>query len=637
MQKESFGKLGARAAVSALPMAAALALGTISTPSGALGLSGPTTNVTPRVSTDPRILDLGVAALTDEKNITVTLAVRNQAGLDAFVASVADPKSANFRKFITPAQFAASYGQDPAAVAQVVSYLQSQGFTITTVHPNGLLVSAKGTNAQVAAAFGVIIHAYSLLGTSYQAPAAKPVIPTALAGIATAITGLSTKASLRTHTAAIPNTGSLMGDVNTSAVVSPSPTGVPGSYSVIDLAAKYNVNPLYAKGLTGAGKTIGIATLANYQQSDVYTYWNALGLPVDPARITDVLVDGGTGSNGADETTLDVEQAGGIAPGAKIRVYEAPNTNSGFIDLFAQAIDENLVDVLSVSWGGPEIGNDGPTLAAFHAIFEQAAAQGIPVIAAAGDAGAFDINRGYTYPQCTTLLSVDFPAADPGVLAAGGTTLPNTVQHKHGPVTVTTERAWGWDYLKDYIVGNYGSDLYYSSYYTVGGGGGVSVDFALPLYQSGLTGVAKSASAQSLLCDPAFLGATGTQYIDLIDMPAGVAGRNLPDVSLNADPYSGYLLYFNGSWSTGGGGTSFVAPQLNGILTLITSGLPGRVGPINPQLYAAFKAQGYSAGSPFKAITSGDNEYYKSKATYNPGSGLGSLDVNALATTLGVH
>lgn len=637
MQKESFGKLGARAAVSALPMAAALAFGTISTPSGALGLSGPTTNVTPRVSTDPRILDLGAAALTDEKNITVTLAVRNQAGLDAFVASVADPKSANFRKFITPAQFAASYGQDPAAIAQVVSYLQSQGFTITTVHPNGLLVSAKGTNAQVAAAFGVTIHAYSLLGTSYQAPATKPVIPTALAGIATAITGLSTKASLRTHTAAIPNTGSLMGDVNTSAVVSPAPTGVPGSYSVIDLAAKYNVNPLYAKGLTGAGKTIGIATLANYQQSDVYTYWNALGLPVDPARITDVLVDGGTGSNGADETTLDVEQAGGIAPGAKIRVYEAPNTNSGFIDLFAQAIDENLVDVLSVSWGGPEIGNDGPTLAAFHAIFEQAAAQGIPVIAAAGDAGAFDINRGYTYPQCTTLLSVDFPAADPGVLAAGGTTLPNTVQHKHGPVTVTTERAWGWDYLKDYIVGNYGSDLYYSSYYTVGGGGGVSVDFALPLYQSGLTGVAKSASAQSLLCDPAFLGATGTQYIDLIDMPAGVAGRNLPDVSLNADPYSGYLLYFNGSWSTGGGGTSFVAPQLNGILTLITSGLPGRVGPINPQLYAAFKAQGYSAGSPFKAITSGDNEYYKSKATYNPGSGLGSLDVNALATTLGVH
>lgn len=636
MQKAYFRRLNTRVTVSALPMAAALALASISLPTEALGLSGPTVNTVPRVSADPRIVDLGAAAPTDEKNITVALAVRNQAGLDAFVSSVADRKSANFRKFITPEQFAVSYGQTPAAVAQVVRYLQSQGLTITTVYANGLLVSARGTNAQIAAAFGATIHGYSLLGIAYQAPATKPVIPASLASIATAVTGLSTKANRRTHTAAIPNTGSLMGDVHTSAVVSAGPTSVPGSYSVLDLAAKYNVNPLYAKGLTGAGKTIGIATLANYQQSDVFAYWNALGLSVDPARITDVLVDGGTGSSGADETTLDVEQAGGIAPGAKIRVYEAPNTDSGFLDVFAQAINENLVDVLSVSWGSPEIGSDAPTLAAFHTVFLQAAAQGIPVIAAAGDAGAFDINRGYTYPQCTTLLSVDFPAADTGVLAAGGTTLPNTVQHKYGPVTVTTERAWGWDYLKDYIVGNYGSALYYSSYYTVGGGGGVSVNFALPSYQAGLAGVAKSASAQSLLCDPAFLGAPGTQYIDLIDMPAGVAGRNLPDVSLNADPYSGYLLYFNGSWSTGGGGTSFVAPQLNGMLTLIASGLPGRVGPINPQLYSAFKAQGYGAGSPFKAITSGDNEYYKSTATYNPGSGLGSLDVNALATTLGV-
>jgi subtilase family serine protease len=647
MQKVIRGGLRAPVALSAVPMAAALALAAMSMPAQAGlasgGTSSPTLLAKARMSADPRIVDQGVAAPTDVKSVTISLAVRNKAALDAAVAAVADPKSASFRKFITPAQFAATYGQTPAAIAQVVSYLQSQGFTITKVHENNLLISARATNAQIAAVFGSPVHTYALGAATWQAPAAKPVMPAALSAIATGVTGLSSRSPFHSHAARVPNTGALAGDVVQPAFT-PSgaiATGTPGEYTVGDLAAKYNVNPLYAKGLTGAGKTIGIATLAGYNQSDAYAYWSGVGLVVDPNRITDVPVDGGPlpkdgpGSEGAGETTLDVEQSGGLAPGANMRVYLAPNTDSGFLDVFAQAIDENLVDVLSVSWGAPEIFNDEATLAAYDAVFAQAALQGIPVIAAAGDAGAFDINRDYTYPDCTTLLDVDFPASDPNVLAAGGTTLPNTVQHKYGPVTVATERAWGWDYLKDYIVGHYGNALYYSQYFTVGGGGGVSVDFLKPSYQSGLAGTATSAPAQSLLCSPTFLGAPGSQYIDLIDMPTGVAGRNLPDVSLNADPYSGYLVY-QGGWGGNSGGTSFVAPQLNGILTLISSGLGGRVGPINPQLYAAFKAQGYAAGSPFKAITAGDNEYYKSVASYNPATGLGSLDVAALATALGV-
>ena len=641
MQKTILGGLRAPVRLSLLSAASALALGAVSTQALALGGGIPTTPNVLRVAADPRIVDHGAAAATDVKSISVALAVRNQAALDAFVAGVADPKNANFRKFITPAQFAATYGQTPAAIAQVVSYLQSKGLSITTVHANGLLISAKGTNAQIAAAFGTTIHSYTLDGVTYQAPATKAVLPASIASIATAVTGLSNKASFHTHKAQIPNTGVLAGDV-VKAPLAPNavPPSGPGSYTVLDLAAKYNINPLYAKGLTGAGKTIGIATLAGYNQSDAYTYWSSLGLSVNPTRITDVLVDGGStegpGTEGAGETTLDVEQSGGVAPGANMRVFLAPNTDSGFIDVFAQAIDENIVDVLSISWGNPEIYNSQADTDAFHAIFLQAASQGIPVIAATGDAGAFDINRSYTYPDCSTLLGIDFPAADPLVLGAGGTTLPNTVQHLHGPVTVATERAWGWDYLKNYIVTNYGSDLYYASYYTVGAGGGVSVNFPAPAWQYGLNGTATSAGAQSLVCSPAFLGASGTQYIDLVDMPSGVAGRNLPDVALNADPYSGYAVY-EGGWGTGSGGTSFVAPQLNGILTLISSGLPARIGSINPQLYAAFKAQGYAAGSPFKAITAGDNEYYSSRAGYNPATGLGSLDVNALATTLGVH
>jgi kumamolisin len=636
MRNPNLGRLRVPARLSTLSIAAVLAFGALSPQAMAAA---------PRLSPDSRIVDLGVASATDVKTLTVTLALRNQAALDAFVAALSDPTSASFRKFITPAQFAAAYGQSAASVAQVTAYLRAQGFTIRNVHANNLLITISGTNAQIAATFGTTIHNYTLNGVAYQAPATAAVVPSQFAGVVNGVAGLSTKAVFRSNRVAVPNTGALAGDVPAT-TRAPMPTaaanGVAGAYTVLDLAAKYNINPLYAKGLTGAGRTIGIVTLAGYDQSDAYAYWNALGLTVSPTRIIDVPVDGGAlpddgpGSDGAGETTLDVEQSGGVAPGANIRVYIAPNTDDGFIDGFATAVDENLVDTLSVSWGSPELFYlFGATdqLAAFHAVFEQAAAQGIPVIAASGDAGAFDINRSYPYPYGTTLLTVDFPAADPLVLAAGGTTLPNTVAHKYGPVTVATERPWGWDYLQSYIVGHYNQALYYADYYQVGGGGGVSVFYPVPGYQQGLTGVLTSAAAQSWYVGPAI---TGAGWQDWADLPAGYAGRNVPDVSLNADPYSGYGVVFGGGYGTGSGGTSFVAPQLNGILTLIASGLPGRVGQINPQLYAAFKTQGYAAGSPFKAITTGDNEYYKAAAHYNPASGLGSLDVSALATTLGV-
>ncbi|MYM21054.1 peptidase S53 [Duganella sp. FT135W] len=605
----------------------------------AITLPGSTPLTKPRVAADTRIVDLGVAASSDVKTISLSLAVRNGDQLDAFIASLADPASPNFRKFITPQQFAATYGQTPESVAAVVSYLTSKGFTVNKVFANNLQINATGTNAQISAAFGASVHNYSLLGQRYQGPATALAIPAALASVVKSVNGISTKSVFERRSTAIPRTGVLANDVGTK--VTGSIGGVPGQYTTADLAAKYNINPLYARGITGAGKTIGIATLAGYSQSDAYNYWAQLALPVSPTRIIDVLVDGGPlaadgpGSDGAGETTLDVQQSGGVAPGANLRVYLAPNTDAGFIDVFAQAVDENLVDVLSVSWGNPEVYFDDATLAAFHAVFQQAAVQGIPVIAASGDAGAFDINRSLPYPHCSTLLGVDFPAADPLVLAAGGTTLPNTAPHKYGPVTVPTERAWGWDYLKDYIVTHYGTDLYYSSYLASGGGGGVSSLYNVPSFQKGVTGVQKTAAAQSLICENAVFG-KGSGYGDYLDLPANIAGRNVPDVSLNADPYSGYAVYFGGAWSSGSGGTSFVAPQLNGILTLISSGLNGRVGPINPQLYAAFKTYGYGAGSPFKAITAGTNQYYQSTATYNPATGLGSLDVNALAKALGV-
>jgi subtilase family serine protease len=354
----------------------------------------------------------------------------------------------------------------------------------------------------------------------------------------------------------------------------------------------------------------------------------------------------GTGqtADGANETTLDVEQSGGVAPGANIRVYVAANTDAGAIALYTQAITENLCDTLSISWGESEVYYDPAVdLPAYDTLFLQAASQGTPISASAGDEASYDINYSgaFPYPNYSATLTVDYPSSSPYVLSAGGTTLPVTLKLSKGTIVVPAERPWAWDYLKSYIVTNSGLTAYYANDFPVGGGGGISVDYAVPTYQQGLAGVLTSAPGQSMYC---LTAPTTTQVNngvnpctrgqDVLDVPSGYAGRNSPDVSMNADPETGYALYYNGAWYTGYGGTSFVAPELNGIFALMTQKLGHRVGQPHPLLYSLYKTLGRTASSPFRAITSGDNLFYQATSNYNPAVGLGSLDVGNLAAGL---
>jgi subtilase family serine protease len=109
----------------------------------------------------------------------------------------------------------------------------------------------------------------------------------------------------------------------------------------------------------------------------------------------------------------------------------------------------------------------------------------------------------------------------------------------------------------------------------------------------------------------------------------------VPDVALNADPYTGYSLVSSTDPGPGltynGGGTSFVAPQLNGISALLEQSVGGRVGLWNPQIYAMQLVYGYGPNSPFNDITAGDNWYFAGHSGYDQGSGLGSLNVANMA------
>ena len=268
----------------------------------------------------------------------------------------------------------------------------------------------------------------------------------------------------------------------------------------------------------------------------------------------------------------------------------------------------------------------------------------------AGDDGAYDAAGDLG----TTNLSVDNPADSPFVTAAGGTTLGGkisaTVVPASGPAatvsaTIAAQRAWGWDWLwPEYAAFGATSESAFAVTQVAGGGGGYSTTEPTPSYQQGVG----THSFQAV----EYLTPTANQTVDNLTLPTSWnfnatptvqsgygTGRAIPDVSADADPFTGYLLYDPLSTvpvQAGWGGTSFVAPQLNGSAALINEYVGHRVGLWNPAIYRL--AQG--PNSPFTPLdtagTSNDNLYYTGTPghIYNVGTGLGYPNLAKLASDL---
>jgi len=586
--------------------------------------------------------DLGPSAATDTITTSLVLKVRNPDALENFVALTQEPGLPTYHRFLSVQEFADRFAPSQGSIATITSYLKGFGITVTEVYADRLLLKATGSTAAFNQAFGVDLHNFTDHGQRVRRPRHAPQIPLLLRDLLVSVQGFSQDALFHP----------LHKRASQTPILSKPPvlpaggaiaTGVPGSFTVGDVANLYNINPLYDAAIDGTGRTLGIATLADFLPDDAYAYWSLIGLEVAPDRITQVHVDGGgelSANAGSGETSLDVEQAGGIAPGAKIVVYDAPNTDAGFIDVFYKAASDNLVDSLSVSWGSAEefyfasvVGVDRTAqLTAFHQAFLEAAAQGISVFAASGDSGAYDINAGFDFPVAN-VLSVDVPGSDPAITAAGGTTTPVVLTAGPGTpdLVVSTEQVWGWDYIENYLVSLFG-DSFVHAFFPVGGGGGVSVVWDVPAYQRHTRGIRKTEPNQSVIFDDG----SGTGPQDLLDLPAHFAGRNVPDVSLDADPFTGFLLVssLDGGLLGGFGGTSFVAPQLNGVTALLAQSVGGRIGLLNPLLYRFKNQFGSSAASPLRDIAAGDNWFYSGAPGYNPGAGLGVLNVANLAAAI---
>lgn len=532
---------------------------------------------------------LGRIARSETVALALALPLRDPVGLEEFLSRLYNPASPEYQRYLTPAEFAERFGPTAQSYNAVIAFARARGLTVIKTYPNRLLVDVSGTAPVVEAAFRLRLMRYQGAdGFTYRAPDSDPAIPAALAGQLSAVLGLANNAVLRPHLHCL--------SPNLKRAANPTNVGIGsgdgGGLSPSDIKAAYNLDKT---ALTGAGETLGLVELDGYTPSDISTYENTYSLP--HVSLQNILVGSADGSAGQDavEVTLDIEMMTALAPGAsKILVYEGLNDLKDLLDTYQQIANDNIAKEVSTSFGLPEDEVETATLNSENPIFMQMAAQGQSFYAAAGDNGA------YTNGQN---LSVDDPASQPFVTGVGGTKL--SVTGLGG--AYVSETTWGDPTEQS----SKPSDTFGS-----GGGGGISRFWPLPSYQANLTSAANPSVSATL--------------------------RNVPDVSLNSDPATGYSVYFsdpnNGTRFYVYGGTSAAAPLWAAYTALVnqqrqTYKAGNTLGFPNISLYQIGMGASYTTG--FHDIADGStNLFYAAGAGYDNATGLGTFNGAGLLALL---
>jgi kumamolisin len=643
--------------------------------SGASAAAAPGPNSPTRVSAGidaaeiPGATVFGNTPPSTPVTVSFVLKMRNEASLSAAVEQ-GIPNS----DYLSVGQFATRYGQSSSNIDALTSYLAGFGIT-TNAYADDLDVVATGTagdfnnaltiteeQVKVPAQSGAALYGPSNREQTVYTNNQDPLLPYRLASFVTAILGLSDYGPYVSDTAKPASETKPQQGSSSSCVAEFGLSN--GCHLPQDFAKMYDLDPLYSRA-DGAGQTIGIVTLAAVDPGPAgYTYapdyfWSNIADVTRTGSLTVDNVDGGPGAASADsgsvETDLDIEQSGSLAPGANVIDYQAPNTDYGFADAFFTAASQNIASDVSASWGESETAVEASILSgeesagyaqSFDEAFLEMAAQGQSAFTSSGDYGAYTAAEDVG----TTNLSVDNPGDSPYVTVCGGTSLPGTT-YLSGPdgtakATNTATRIWGWDYLWSAIAQVNGvSEATVAESEPIGSGGGFSVLESTPSYQREVSGTSNFHAVEYLTptdyetVAPGLVEPTASTFNPTPSVTTGTGtGRVLPDLATDGDPQTGYLVY---GASAGGvseyGGTSFVAPQMNGSTAVIDSYLGHRVGFWNPTIYGAV-ASGHHVFNQLSTVgTSNDNIYYTGNPgeEYNEGIGLGQPNLARLAGVFG--
>ena len=500
--------------------------------------------------------------------LTVALRPRDPARLEAFATAVSTPGTPQYGRYLTVPQFARQFGAGTPQIAAVSAALRAGGLHVGAPTANRLTLPVSGTVAQVQRAFSVTEAQVRLPGG--RVTFANDRAPRLAAGISRsvqAVLGLDGVARQQPQgLSRVVRSGHRVASVRPHAVGSgpaPCPAAVSaasgGGYTADEIAGAYGIGNYYPSD-EGAGQTIALVEFEAYDPNDIAAYQQCYGTST---AVTNVDVDGGPGAfNGNDdESALDLDQVVGLAPQAHIVVYQAPQDDSQAAVLNAIA-SQDVATVVSSSWGMCESLTGLPTISAENTILEEMAVQGQSFFNSSGDSGSTMCYQTPVGGGPDTSLSVIDPGSQPFATGVGGTFLGNPDGTTPADGSYAGEAVWndgGADAAGDPASGT---------------GGGVSLAWTMPTYQSSAAaglGVVQADSGQ----------ACGAQLC-----------RQVPDVSADGDPMSGYVVWLTDSSGSGwavAGGTSASAPLWAAFTALANASPVCRgltLGFENPALYA---------------------------------------------------
>lgn len=529
---------------------------------------------------------------------TLWLKLHDQPGLDATVSRLYQEGSPRYQQWLTPAQLA-KYKPTAQDVAAVKKELASTHLKIVATEPGNMYVRVSGTVAELESAFNIQINRYTYRGKTITASAREGRLSGPAGSVMAHLGGLSgtqveqfvkrpvdprtrqplpfvpLQSSLqpsavtpygaifaskcfrdpenhvfKTPGATMPVAtyfGNRYGADNTNTI--PGTQGTCG-YSPIELQTAYSLTSDYGQGLEGQGQTIVIidAFGSPTLRQDLAAFNTHYHLPQMTKTSFQIQYPAGVFPDPPDadmETTLDVEWAHAAAPKANIVLLLVPSLEYDQLEEAAvYALSNHLGNTISNSYGSPEAFTNPGDMVIWNSIGELGAALGVSLNFSTGDSGDF--------AAATGVVTVSTPSNSPYVTAVGGTSV---ALYGNGNNHIKFQTGWGNNATQITYVGNGAPiDPPPALGFIGGGGGGESRFFSKPAWQQHLPG----------------------------------KGRQMPDVSAVADPYTGVEIVVTqaGQVMTGTiGGTSVACPFFSGIWAIANQKAGHPLGLAGPHLY----------------------------------------------------